>query len=76
MGDAMGANMMNQACEWLKRQLNTASESLVTLAILSNLSDGHQVQATLQLEQVEPTLSQAIVSATDCASRSLPRLHS
>ena len=67
MGDAMGANMMNQACEWLKRQLNTENESLVTLAILSNLSDGHQVQATLQLERVEPTLGQAIVSATDCA---------
>ena len=68
-GDAMGANMINQACAYLKDAIMTLTGETVTLAILSNLADRSLTKATLTLHDVEPSIGLSIVMASECAHK-------
>lgn len=62
--DAMGANVMNQVCEYLKEPLEQFSGEKVTMCILSNLVDSKLTRATLTLTQVDPELAAKIEEAS------------
>lgn len=63
MVDAMGANIMNQVCEYLKGPIEEASGEQVTMCILSNLVDSKLTEATVEM-MVEPELGQKIAEAS------------
>ena len=50
--DAMGANIMNQVCEYLKRPIEAATEETVTMCILSNLVDSKVTRARVVVRGV------------------------
>ncbi|HRK02439.1 MAG TPA: hydroxymethylglutaryl-CoA reductase, degradative, partial [Oligoflexia bacterium] len=62
--DAMGANLINQICEGLKKPLEVLTGEQVGLCILSNLVDTKMVEATCEIRDIEPTLGRAIEEAT------------
>lgn len=62
--DAMGANMMNQVCEYLKAPLEKISQEKVTMCILSNLVDSRLTRAEVRLSGVEPELGEKIQEAS------------
>jgi hydroxymethylglutaryl-CoA reductase len=62
--DAMGANVMNQVCEYLKEPLEQFSGEKVTMCILSNLVDSKLTRATLVLENIEADLAEKIEEAS------------
>lgn len=62
--DAMGANMINQVCEFLKKPIEQATGEQVTMCILSNLSDTRLCQAKIVLPQIESHIGEAIVEAS------------
>lgn len=47
--DAMGANLINQVCEFLKNPIQEMTEEKVTMCILSNLADTKITRATVEL---------------------------
>lgn len=67
--DAMGANLINQVCEILKPRLEALTGEAVGLCILSNLVDGKQVWARVELAGVEPKVIDGIVEAGLFAER-------
>ncbi|MEZ0393239.1 MAG: hydroxymethylglutaryl-CoA reductase, degradative, partial [Pseudobdellovibrionaceae bacterium] len=48
--DAMGANMINQVCEFLKAPIEEATGEKVSMCILSNLVDTKLTEATVVIE--------------------------
>lgn len=52
-GEAMGANVINQVCEFIKDQLEETLNEKPTMCILSNLADTNvtQVKITLEIEK-------------------------
>lgn len=62
--DAMGANLINQVCEYLKQPLEVLTGEKVTMCILSNLTDTKLTQAKVILENVEPELAEKIEEAS------------
>ncbi|NUM58679.1 MAG: hydroxymethylglutaryl-CoA reductase, degradative [Bdellovibrionaceae bacterium] len=48
--DAMGANLINQVCEYLKNPLQEQSGEMITMCILSNLVDTKITQAKVQIK--------------------------
>ncbi len=62
--DAMGANIMNQACEFLKRPIEEATGETVTMCILSNLVDSKLTRAKIVLRDVDPALAERIQEAS------------
>lgn len=62
--DAMGANIMNQACEFLKQPIEELTGEKVTMCILSNLVDTKLTKATVRLETVDPELAEKIEEAS------------
>ena len=58
--DAMGANIVNQICEYLKTPLEEMTGETVTMCILSNLSDSKITRAKVTLEQIDPALAEKI----------------
>lgn len=62
--DAMGANIINQVCEFLKEPIEHFTETKVTMCILSNLVDTKLTTAKVFLENVEPELAEKIVEAS------------
>lgn len=62
--DAMGANMMNQVCEFLKAPLQKITEEKVTMCILSNLVDSKLTKATVILDQIDEELATKIEEAS------------
>ena len=61
--DAMGANLINQACELLKPEIEAASGEHVGLCILSNLVDQRLACAEVYLEGVDTQWVEGIVEA-------------
>ncbi|PIT98583.1 MAG: hydroxymethylglutaryl-CoA reductase, degradative [Bdellovibrionales bacterium CG10_big_fil_rev_8_21_14_0_10_45_34] len=61
--DAMGANIMNQACESLKKHVEQATSEKVTMCILSNLVDSKVTRAKVVLRDLEESLVDGIVEA-------------
>ena len=62
--DAMGANSINQVCEYLKAPLQKESGEEVTLCILSNLADRRVFRAEVILKNQDPALIQKIEEAS------------
>ena len=62
--EAMGANIINQTCEYMKKPLEKASQETVGLCILSNLADQRMVQARVVLKNQDHDLIQKIESAS------------
>jgi hydroxymethylglutaryl-CoA reductase len=62
--DAMGANIINQVCEFLKQPLEEVTGQKVTMCILSNLVDSKLTRATVTLEKIESELAEKIEEAS------------
>ncbi|MBC7419452.1 MAG: hydroxymethylglutaryl-CoA reductase, degradative [Bdellovibrio sp.] len=62
--DAMGANIMNQVCEFLKEPLQEFTGEKVTMCILSNLVDSKLTKATITLNKIDPELALKIEEAS------------
>ena len=62
--EAMGANIINQTCEYLKTPLEKASGEKVGLCILSNLADKRMVQAQVKLRNQDKALIKKIEEAS------------
>lgn len=62
--DAMGANIINQACEYLKPFLELVTKETVTMCILSNLVDTKLTEATVVIENIEEDLAYKIEEAS------------
>lgn len=65
--DAMGANLINQAAEFLKPKLETFFKSKAITAILSNLNQP-RVEATIEIKNFDPVHGQNIVSMSEWAN--------
>lgn len=61
--DAMGANLINQVCEFLKNPIQEMTEEKVTMCILSNLADSKITRATVELS-VDEELGMKIQEAS------------
>lgn len=62
--DAMGANIINQVCEYLKGPIETLTGESVTMCILSNLVDTKITRATVTINDIDEDLAQRIVEAS------------
>lgn len=62
--DCMGANIMNQVCEFLKAPIQELSGELVTMCILSNLVDTRITRAQVTLRGVGTELGELIAEAS------------
>ena len=62
--DAMGANVINQICEFLKEPLQQFTSEAVTMCILSNLVDTKLTQAIVTLNNIDPVLALKIEEAS------------
>lgn len=62
--DAMGANMINQVCEYLKPLIELVTGESAAICILSNLSDTKITQAIVRIKDVEPELGKGIAEAS------------
>lgn len=65
--DAMGANIITQICEYLKKPLEELTSESVTMCILSNLNDSKIVNAKVVLRQVDAELADKIAEASNFA---------
>lgn len=62
--DAMGANVMNQVCEYLKIPIQQETGESVTMCILSNLVDSRLTEAEVTIRNIEPGLASRIEEAS------------
>jgi hydroxymethylglutaryl-CoA reductase len=62
--DAMGANIINQVCEFLKQPIEDTTGEKVTMCILSNLVDTKLTKATVILPNIDPELGDKIAEAS------------
>ncbi|MCJ8276000.1 MAG: hydroxymethylglutaryl-CoA reductase, degradative [Bdellovibrionales bacterium] len=62
--DAMGANMINQVCEYLKMPIEDLSGETVTMCILSNLVDTKVTVARVTMADVEEEVGKKIEEAS------------
>lgn len=62
--DAMGANIVNQVCEYLKTPLQDLTGETVTMCILSNLVDTKVTKARVILPEIEAELAEKIEEAS------------
>ena len=62
--DAMGANIINMICEYLKSPIENLLHHGVQMCILSNLNDTKLTKSTVTLRDVDPSLAEKIVAAS------------
>ena len=62
--DAMGANLINQVLEYLKKPIEAATKEKVHLCILSNLNDQKLTTARVVMNNIEPQEGLAIMEAS------------
>lgn len=62
--DAMGANIINQVCEFLKTPIEKLTGETVTMCILSNLCDTKLTRATVTMHDIEENMAKRIVEAS------------
>jgi len=62
--DAMGANIINQVCEYLKIPVESVTGQKVTMCILSNLVDSRLTRAHIEMVGVDPELMERIEEAS------------
>ncbi|CEG56629.1 hydroxymethylglutaryl-CoA reductase, degradative [Legionella fallonii] len=62
--DAMGANIINQACEFIKPDIEQLTQEKVGLCILSNLTDTKITRAEVVVTNIDPELGEKISEAS------------
>lgn len=62
--DAMGANLINQTCEYLKTYIEDLSQEKVLISILSNLADKRMAQADVVVQHEDLELLKKIEEAS------------
>lgn len=62
--DAMGANIINQVCEYLKAPVEASTGETVTMCILSNLVDTKLTRARVVVRNIDPELGRKIEEAS------------
>ncbi len=62
--DAMGANIINQVCEFLKQPIEEVTGEKVTMCILSNLVDSRVTQAKVEMTGLDDELMEKIEEAS------------
>ncbi len=62
--DAMGANIINQVCEFLKEPIEQFTGEKVTMCILSNLVDTKITRAVVELHNIDSDLAEKIEEAS------------
>lgn len=62
--EAMGANLINQACEALKPHIENVTGEKVTMCILSNLVDTKLTEARVEIFDVDPEVGKGIEEAS------------
>lgn len=62
--NAMGANIINQTCEYLRPFLEMASEEIALMSILSNFNPQKQTQIDVCIKNLEPSLMEHICEAS------------
>lgn len=62
--DAMGANIVNQVCEFLKEPVEKLTSEKVTMCILSNWVDTKLTRAQVVLKNIDPQIGEAISEAS------------
>lgn len=62
--DAMGANIMNQVCEFLKEPIEQFTGEKVTMCILSNLVDTKVTRAVVHIKDIDADLAEKIEEAS------------
>lgn len=62
--DAMGANIINQVLEYLKKPIENLTGEQVTMCILSNLNDQKLTTARVVIRDVEPGLGERLQEAS------------
>jgi hydroxymethylglutaryl-CoA reductase len=62
--DAMGANIINQVLEYLKKPIERLTGEQVTMCILSNLNDQKLTTATIRLHEIDPILAHRLQEAS------------
>ena len=62
--DSMGANIINQVCEFLKDPIERLTGENVTMCILSNLVDSKITRATVVLKNIDAELAEKIQEAS------------
>ncbi len=62
--DAMGANIINQVCEYLKIPVESVTGQKVTMCILSNLVDSRLTRARIEMTGVDAELMERIEEAS------------
>lgn len=62
--DAMGANIMNQVCEFLKGPIQDLTGETVTMCILSNLVDSRLTRARIEMTGLDLELREKIAEAS------------
>jgi hydroxymethylglutaryl-CoA reductase len=62
--EAMGANIINQVCEYLKGPVEAVTGETVTMCILSNLVDTKLTRATVVIRDIDPELGKKIEEAS------------
>lgn len=62
--EAMGANLINQACEALKPYIEEITGESVTMCILSNLVDTKLTEARVEIENIDPSTGKGIEEAS------------
>lgn len=67
--DAMGANIMNQVCEYLKNPIEKLTDEKVTMCILSNLVDTKLTRARVIMRGLDAELMEKIEEASLFAQR-------
>ncbi|GAB4391612.1 MAG: hydroxymethylglutaryl-CoA reductase, degradative [Gammaproteobacteria bacterium] len=62
--DAMGANIINQVCEFLKQPIEALTQQHVTMCILSNLVDSKITRAEITIHNIDPELGANLQEAS------------
>lgn len=62
--NAMGANIINQVCEFLKPMVEILTSETVTMCILSNLVDTKLTRAQVIIKNIDPELGERIAEAS------------
>ncbi len=67
--DAMGANIVNQVCEYLRTLIESTTDEEVSVCIVSNLSDSRLAVAEVVMSGLNPLLMEKIEQASLFAER-------
>jgi hydroxymethylglutaryl-CoA reductase len=62
--DAMGANIINQVCEYLKTPIEMNTDETVNMCILSNLNDQKLTRATIRLRNIDKAVGEKLEEAS------------